>query len=49
MCNCMAKLSWYQIFVAPPVAQEQRSYLICVLSHEYAADFSSDVYCSAGL
>jgi len=48
MCNCKAKLSWYKFFVAPPVAQDQRSYSICVLSHEYAADFSSDVHCSAG-
>jgi len=34
MCNCKAKLSWYQFFVASPVAQDQRSYSICVLSHE---------------
>jgi len=33
-------------FVAPPVVQDQRSYLICVLSHEHAADLRSDVYCS---
>jgi len=30
------------------VAQNQPSYSICVLSHDYAADFSSDVHCSAG-
>jgi len=45
MCNCKAKLS---CFVAPPVAQDQRSYSVFVLSHEYAPDFSSDVYCSTG-
>jgi len=31
-----ARQSWadIKIFVAPPVAQDQRSYSICVLSHE---------------
>jgi len=32
--NRKAKLIWYQFFSAPPVAQDQRSYSICVLSHE---------------
>jgi len=43
---CMAKLSWYQFFAAPPIAQDQRSYSICVLSQEHAGDPSSDVCCS---
>jgi len=41
------KTELISIFVAPPVAQDKRSYWLCVMSHEYAADFSSDVYCSA--
>jgi len=40
------KIELISIIVASPVAQNQRSYTICVLSHEHAADFSSDVYCS---
>jgi len=42
------KTELISIFVAPPIAQDQRSYSICVLSHDYAADFNSDVYYSAG-
>jgi len=34
MYNCQAKLSSYQYFVAPPVAQDHRSNFICVLSYE---------------